>query len=470
MFKRFLVTCLIAIVAAITAGGQDDYWLKRREANKAAIIRQINAYLAQFNSTCFGKAVTLGDLALFQAAIEKNINQIKVGALGEQSLRELSKSAMAMHHTYKLIGVNADLLFAFDPGTLPAGEAGFKNRQRLVHEMTHHIEFLRSVKYSSKTLTGANNPYSERNSDYQDRIVDQLKILKKMEAMPDVKIGQRIVLWQAVQREMAELEKGSAAEMNPHDANLKAMTGFSVDMAAINDLYMRGKCGVPLQDMAHVSVGVDGLKATLEVADLGPSSDGSGEKYRAEVSAGDDRVVNIPPEFKPRYVWTLPDKAQLTGQQVTIPLQKPGNGDVLAKLVFKVGSNEYELADSMLNAKTGTATKAPSGYAGNYVGTFQGGLTTEFEFTITKTGPDNYTVLGKFIIATGREFEILGENQSLHGGVFYTVVYDKSYENYRQFRIGEFNGSMKGGGFGGNYAVTTFEKKYSGSFSANRVR
>lgn len=181
---------------------------------KSAVLQGITSYLNQFEGTCFRKAISIGDPAKFTAAIGKSMNRIIVGAEGQKMIKEKSPNAQSFHYTYKLIGMTADMVFPFDPGTIDPGEDGYKNRQTMMHEMTHHIEWLNGVKESSKDAWGNKNPRSELNTDYQDGVVDILKNLVALEDLLKSKkstMGILISRWQGIESRLRELETGSAA-------------------------------------------------------------------------------------------------------------------------------------------------------------------------------------------------------------------------------------------------------------------
>jgi hypothetical protein len=87
-------------------------------------------------------------------------------------------------------GGSADIIFPFDPRD-PA--ITMKQRQRMMHEMTHHIDWLKGAKDPSKEkkwvpspgrtarLIVTPNPHSERNADYQDRVINAFVAWKATE-------------------------------------------------------------------------------------------------------------------------------------------------------------------------------------------------------------------------------------------------------------------------------------------------
>ncbi len=226
---------------------------------KTAITREITAYLEQFEDTHFGSVISIGDPAIFADKINQNVNLIYIGKNGACLIRKNSPNAESYHHTWKVIGQTANIVFPFVPDSAMSN----KQRQTLMHEMTHHIEWLLGVKESSKTVLGYENPRSERNTNYQDFVVNALVDWKKTENLIRDKkedLPNAIQAWKTLEEKLTELEKGSAAGNKPHDKNLQSMNGFEVKFESIKKKYLSGSAG-------------EDLKTFVLLADLLPKMD-----------------------------------------------------------------------------------------------------------------------------------------------------------------------------------------------------
>ena len=158
---------------------------------KEAIIKELYAYFDQFKGACFAAGTfSLGDPEIFKAKIGEKLNEIIVGQKGAAEIAKMAPKSLGYHNSgeYGLFwkAVWVQLVFSFDPQTIPPGEAGYTNRQTMAHELTHHIEWLEGRKELSKivdpkTKKKIDNPRSERNTNYQDRVVNQLWDLMVLE-------------------------------------------------------------------------------------------------------------------------------------------------------------------------------------------------------------------------------------------------------------------------------------------------
>ncbi len=183
---------------------------------KAAITNQITTYLKQFDGTIFGSVVSIGDPAIFAAKIKEKMNLIYIGANGRCLLGKYSPKAQSYHYSWKVIGRSADMVFPF----VPTSSTTNTQQQTLMHEMTHHIEWLNGVKQGSTEWIVFENPASERNTNYQDFVVNALIQWKKTEDLIKDKresLPSAIHSWKILEETLTDLEKGTAAGGTPHD-------------------------------------------------------------------------------------------------------------------------------------------------------------------------------------------------------------------------------------------------------------
>lgn len=356
----------------------------RRSADiKSSVVEGINTYLNQFNGTCFAKAISLGDSAKFSAALNKNINRYYVGKAGEERIKEMSPDAKSFHHTYKLIGMTADLVFPFDPQNLPLFQSstnneGYLNRQTMMHEATHHIEWLNGVKESSKTILGYKNPRSERNTDYQDFVINALvdwreteaKIIDKREDLPNA-----LNKWKIFEETLAKLEKGSAAAANPPDANLQVLTGFNVKFESINKFYQSGACGEDLKTFAMLADLLPKMDTNLDLTKEGDPSFGRegtielnpDEKVSITASAVDsareDKIlfIELKPELNAQFYWNAVGLETQKGKKFQFTAGKESqNYQVKIDLRVPFNNREYSIARANFNLITKGKEEEPS--------------------------------------------------------------------------------------------------------------
>lgn len=212
---------------------------------KNTVNQEIADYLGQFQGTKFGEAVSIGDPGKFQAASEQNLNGFVVGPV--------STSAKASHSSGPF---TADILVPFVPGAETDQNKRREQQQTLTHEMTHHIEEQLGVKKRSQPTKAFGvtirdkDPDSERNTDYQDRVVNELNAWRRHESQvldrpprrtPEEAVG----IWRNLQENLRDLEAGSATGGYPPDRTLQSMTGFNVSAKAIRDYYMSEACNCP---------------------------------------------------------------------------------------------------------------------------------------------------------------------------------------------------------------------------------
>lgn len=322
-------------------------------ALKKAMSKEIADYIDQFQNTQFGKVVKIGDPAKYQDAINKNINKIYFGPEGAKRMKELADKGylhrtwlwlsggkelppkgQATHHTWKGIGLTADLVFEFDPRSLPEGPNGKKHRQTMMHEISHHLEWLKGIKESSSTLLGYDNPISERNTNYQDAVIDKLWHLMQMEQLLKegrLNIAEALTRWRDIEMSLHALETGSAAGQHPPDMGLESLTGFSARFDQIEDHYLSGKAGDELRDLAQLYRLLWRLNEKLDLSDL--------TVKRCESAASTPKLVDMkgndlgfPPELKPELIWELPDGRQAKGQTLTYMPEKEGEQTIPVSL------------------------------------------------------------------------------------------------------------------------------------------
>lgn len=324
----------------------------RQEAIKPAIIREVATYLNQFDGTCFGKVISLGEISKFSSALEKNVNHYYVGEEGKKRIKELSPNAESFHHTYKLIGMTADFAFPFDPANLEpfessAEQKGYKNRQTMMHEVTHHIEWLNGVKESSKTVLRYENPRSERNTNYQDFVVNALANWAKSEALlkKDRDPLQYLTTWKTLEKSLNELEKGSAAKGNLPDANLEEMTGFRVKLQSIKTHYLSNICGEEFRNLVILADALPDFTKVLEVSGAKDIQLGESVDLKTSLQDGGSFEVEINPELKPKLVWKITDVAPKTGNSISFKPTKEGSYLIKVEQIVTVGQKEYTIAE-----------------------------------------------------------------------------------------------------------------------------
>ena len=345
---------------------------------KEAIIKEIAAYFDQFKGACFAdETFSLGKSEIFAAKIGEKLNEIIVGQQGAAEIAKMAPKSLGYHNSgeYGLIW-KADwvqLVFAFDPQTIPPGEAGYTNRQTMAHELTHHIEWLKGRKELSKivdpkTKKKIDNPRSERNTNYQDRVVNQLWDLmvledpKKSNPMRKSKtpkesrspiMGESIRDWQAIETELDNLKKGSCAGNHPPDKDLKALTGFSVELENIQKRYLDGKCGDHLQDMAKLSLKLPKINPTLQIEETPGTKPGDRVRVKAILENVDRQDLIVPEELKPKFIWTKPDGKDGYDNPIDLAPSPEGALEVPVKLVISFNEKTYVIAETVHTLKAG---------------------------------------------------------------------------------------------------------------------
>jgi len=333
------------------------------------IIKQITLYLNQFQNACFSKApgFSVGDPNKYLKAINNNLNYIYIGVQGEARILKLSPESKpnAIHHTYsdehflsKVYRFQvADLIFPFDPRNIPAGEAGYKNRQTLMHEMTHHIEWIAGVKGSEKQ-------FSERNTNYQDFVVNKLIELVKIENELNNKkktVGKALLDWQAFEKNLREAEGGSCAGGNPPDADLDTLTGFYARFGLFEMHYLSGFCGDDLRDMAMISRFLPNIMPTLEITP--PSAEiqiGQSVTVEASLLDSDWQEMVIPRELKAKYQWKLPDGKVSDQNPVTITLTRAGQYSIPVELIVTLNQKDHVIIDGLFSLTVKPEESRPS--------------------------------------------------------------------------------------------------------------
>ncbi|MBX7170547.1 MAG: FecR domain-containing protein [Pyrinomonadaceae bacterium] len=328
----------------------------RQDAIKPAIVKEVATYLNQFDGTCFGKVISIGEISKFSSALEKNVNHYYVGEEGKKRLKELSPNAESFHHTYKLIGMTADFAFPFDPANLEPFESsaekkGYKNRQTMMHEVTHHIEWLNGVKESSKTVLGYENPRSERNTNYQDFVINALAKWAKSEELlkKDHNPLQYLTPWKTLEKSLDELEKGSAAKGNLHDANLEEMTGFRVKLQSIKTHYLSNICGEEFRNLVILADALPDFTKVLEVSGAKEIQLGESVELKTNLQDRGGFEVELDPELKPRLVWKISETESKTGNSISFKPVKAGTYSIKVEQLITVGKKDYSIAEGEYN-------------------------------------------------------------------------------------------------------------------------
>lgn len=320
---------------------------------KRAVINEITAYLDQFGKTCFGQSIRIGEPTLFEDALNKNLGTIYVGEEGRQMVAKNTKKGQAYHNSGLL---SADIAFAFDPRQLAAGKAGFFQRQTMMHEITHHIEWLNGVKESSRDFFGNNNPRSERNTDYQDNVINALdgwtrneELIKSKKISP----ADQLIPWKNFEKLLRGYEKGSAAAGNPPDANLQAMTGFRAKFDYISAYYLSGSCGEDLRDLVLLSDALPPIKNQLAISGTDEVTVGEEIELNAEIEGVEGEEVNINPALKPAFVWKIPGAASQTGNSIRFKPAEAKNLPIQTELKITLNGKEFVIArgEHNLNVK-----------------------------------------------------------------------------------------------------------------------
>lgn len=216
-----------------------------------AVVSEITRYTQQFAGNKFAEAVKIGDPKVFTAASATNVNRVVVGPEGKKLADARPGGGSKAYHNGGLW--SADLVFPFVPGAEPDPRKRRKQQQTMMHEMTHHIEWINGVKGRGPTtlfgMTVRNGaPGAERNTAYQDQAVDLLRSWARYEQ--GVVTGtwtpeETVKNWRSFEARLKELESGSAANGHPPDADLATKTGFTATAENIRDYYLSDACNCP---------------------------------------------------------------------------------------------------------------------------------------------------------------------------------------------------------------------------------
>ncbi len=336
---------------------------------KEAIIKEITAYLDQFKGACFAdETFSIGKPETFAAKISEKLNELIVGEKGAAEIAEKAPQSLGYHNVgekgYVWKTEWVQLVFPFDPRTIAPGEAGYKNRQTMVHELTHHIEWLNKKKLPSKIVdpkTGKkiDNPVSERNTNYQDQAVNLLWNLVVLEdpqksnpirtskAQKDSSssiMGESIRDWQDFETAFGKLKNGSSAGKHPPDKELKDMTGFSVELESIQKRYLDGKCGERLRDMAKLSLRLPKIDPNLQIEEEPRTKPGDKVKVKAILIDRDLQELIVPEELKPKFTWTKPDGKDSPANPIDLAPDPELELSVPVKLAVTFEGKEYIIA------------------------------------------------------------------------------------------------------------------------------
>ncbi|MBK9215393.1 MAG: hypothetical protein IPM59_07295 [Chloracidobacterium sp.] len=280
---------------------------------KSAVLAGIKTYLEQMKGTCFESGgFSIGDYDKFVAALNRNIQEIVVGNDGSAWLVKNSSGANSSHYDPWGSMGDAYIYFRFDPRK----RIGMPSRQTMLHEVTHHIEWLNGVKQASN---GGANPASERNSEYQDKVTDALvpwfahDIALSKQELP---LGTAISAWKEVEKALKKGENGDFAGGNKHDRNLQALTGFYANLEHLTNYYKGGKCGEDLRMLMYLAEIVPQLDWELDMT--GPD----------EITLGDEATITARPyehiekqfdvvldkKLKAKFRWRIPRRDAVYGQ------------------------------------------------------------------------------------------------------------------------------------------------------------
>ncbi|MEI9478646.1 MAG: C39 family peptidase, partial [Deltaproteobacteria bacterium] len=219
---------------------------EEQAAIKAAMLAEIEAYLDQFKGTCFGKYISIGDIELFRAGAYKRLRLI-VGKEGAKLVKARGKGE-AYHESFSdsiLYETVCNLALAFDPRDPKSHNTS--NRRTMMHEMSHHLEWIAKVKTDEE-------PRANRNCYYQDHVITLLGDLAGIEKMimeRKFEPACNFTAWQKLSKELRELkENGTAAGGVVPDSNLSEITGFSFDVDIIIKAYREEKCNEGMKALA----------------------------------------------------------------------------------------------------------------------------------------------------------------------------------------------------------------------------
>lgn len=125
----------------------------------------VEAYIRQFEDTVFGQVIRIGDPKKYRDAVFKTtiIPNANIDAEGRIKVKR---------YLFDYAGAPYTVIYLpFDPrrNLVP------KQKQTLHHEVTHQIEWLHN------DLRGRDDPTSERNTDYLDRLVNHLNWWRRIE-------------------------------------------------------------------------------------------------------------------------------------------------------------------------------------------------------------------------------------------------------------------------------------------------
>jgi hypothetical protein len=304
------------------------------EAVKQAILKEITDYLNQFQGTKFGKAIKLGDPEKFKAAIDKNINRVYVGQAGKDRIKALSPDALAFHHTWRGIGLTADLVFPFDPRSLPDGKESAEHRKTMMHEMSHHLEWLKGRKEGKEDIWGNKNPLAERNTNYQDAVIDALKDLAKIES--ELESGKLSVIealgrWASFEQRMHELEIGASADGTPPDMALESISGFSARYDQLESHYLSGQGSDKMRFMVSLYQQLWRVSRNLDTSPVTVKRCAEATVEAMLVDTGGNNL-GFPPDLKPELTWTLPNGSSVARNTLRYIPSQEGAFNIQASL------------------------------------------------------------------------------------------------------------------------------------------
>ncbi len=398
-----LLLVIVCLAGVLSVSGQVAApTVTTTDPTKLAILKALEEYFNQFSDACFAKERTfsLGEKDLYARALERQIGKIIFGVAGEKYIKDMGSDAIALHHSWNIdvIEFNANIALRFDPTNLAPLPRDYRNRQTLAHEITHHMEFLEGVKESS---TG--NPRAERNTEYQDHIVDLLwqlyviedptriarvPIRQKTDIKPAVKVlrpksmGDKIFHWQNIESDIAAFLKGSAAGGNPPDYILNH-TGFNVDLPNITQRYAAGLCGPEMLALVRMSPLLPDLNPNLQFEDTDTAA---GVRVKAVLETRSGTEIKVPAYLRPRVVWKLPGGRSFTGNPVKLT-RGSTDQQIPTELVVTFNQRNYVIGKASYTlAVTSPETSVKRhGVIGKYRGRFSGDLEGAFEFTVQES-------------------------------------------------------------------------------------
>jgi hypothetical protein len=216
---------------------------KDRSANEAAA-DAMDEIIHQFDDTCFGKVVRLGDPAKYR---DQLINKITINAGSSLTKKRDSLGSHEVAENGKNI-----IHLPFDPA---AGKMSIDNKWTIFHETTHQIEWSRGDQENPLRKDMDLAGFKDRNTHYLDKAVAELRLWKLKEKRITEGLDTAADAqsqWNNFERSMRQLEAGMAASelkgadgqwWRPGLGQLEAWAGIRIRFDDIRQQYLSNACG-----------------------------------------------------------------------------------------------------------------------------------------------------------------------------------------------------------------------------------